>query len=319
MRTLDRRGLITLALGFAAHGRAAARADEATQPLREWPTRAVRILVAYPPGGVSDTIARDLAVLLADRLGYPVVVENRAGASGTLAMEQLARSVADGHVLGFGAATAVTLLAAAKHFPAGQLPVVPVAGVMRTPVLVVGTQALRASSFDEMLEVARTQTGGVRWATTGTGTTGHAVLERVRRATGVQLVHIPYKGGAQQITDALGGHFEVLSTNVAPQQLEAIHHGRLTALAVGAPEPLAVLPAVPTLTDLGFPQANLSSLFGLFAPPGVAPSVVARIHAEVALALRSTGLRDRLQAAHNTPFTASPAAFAVQVLRESHR
>jgi tripartite-type tricarboxylate transporter receptor subunit TctC len=319
VQTLDRRGLIALALGFAARGRAAAQDDERAQTRREWPTRAVRILVAYPPGGVSDAIARELASLLAHQSGFPVVVENRAGASGTLAMEQLARSSPDGHFLCFGAATAVTLLAATKHLPTGTLPVAPVAGVMRTPVLVVGTTALRANSFGEMLEVARTQPGGVRWATTGVGTTGHMVLERVRRASGAPLLHIPYKGGAQQITDALGGHFEVLSTNVAPQQLEAIHRGHLTALAVGAPESLAVLPSIPTLAELGFPQANLNSLFGLFAPPGISPANVVGIHGQVALALRSTGLRNRLLAAHNMPFTGGPAEFAAQVLRESQR
>lgn len=309
-----------MALSAAAAGRALAREDEpAAQSARGWPARTVRILVAYPSGGVSDMIARELAAIMARQLGVPVVVENRAGASGTLAMEQLSRSAADGHVLCFAAATAVALMASARQLPAGMLPVEPVAGVMRTPVMVVGTQALRATSFREMLEVARTQPGGVRWATTGSGTTGHVVLERVRRATGAPLVHIPYKGGGQQITDALGGHFEVLSTNVAPQQLEALQRGRLTALAVGTPERLPVLPEVPTLTELGFPEANLDSLFGLFAPAGIPPTLVARIHLEVAVALRSAALRSKLLAANNTPFSGSSLEFSAQVLREIQR
>jgi tripartite-type tricarboxylate transporter receptor subunit TctC len=316
VRALDRRSLLFMALAAAAHG--LARAQAAQQP-RAWPARAVRILVAYPSGGVSDMIARELAAILSTRLGVRVVVENRAGASGTLAMEQLARSTADGHVLCFAAATAVALMPAASHLVAGTLPVKPVIGVMRTPVLVVGTPTLPATSFGEMLEFARTQPGGVRWATTGAGTTGHTVLERVRRATGAPLVHIPYKGGGQQITDALGGHFEVLSTNVAPQQLQAIQRGRLTALAVGAPGRLSVLPAVPTLAELGFPEANLDSLFGLFAPAGIPPAIVARIHAEVDVALRSTGLRSKLLAANNPLFSGSTADFTAQVLRETQR
>ncbi len=233
-----RRCLLFAVLAAAIHGRSGA------QPA--WPWKAVRIIVAYPPGGVSDLVARELAELLAARLGVPVLVENRAGASGTLAMERVAGSPADGHVLGFAAATAVALMTASGRRDPGLLPVTPVAGVMRTPVLVAGTPALRARTFAEMLSLARVRSSAVRWATTGAGTTGHNVLERVRRASGAHLVHIPYKGGGQQITDALGGHFEVLSTNVAPQQLEAIRRGRLTALAVGAPARPPACPRFPT-------------------------------------------------------------------------
>lgn len=309
-----------VALAAMACGGAAAQAarGEAQQP-GPWPGGTLRILVAYPPGGVSDMVARDLAEDLSARLRVPVLVENRAGASGTLAMVQLARSVPDGRVLCFGAATAVALMAAGMPTGADLLPVLPVAGVMRTPVLVVGTPALRAHTFEGMLAAARRQPGGIRWATTGAGTTGHAVLERVRRASGVPLVHIPYKGGGQQITDALGGHFEVLSTNVAPQQLEALQAGRLKALAVGAPQRLSVLPAVPTLAELGFPDANLDSLFGLFAPPGTPAEIAERINAEVALALRGTALRAKLLGANITPFSGSAADFARQVRRETGR
>ena len=312
MAALNRRRLLALAAAAAVH------APLPAQP-RRWPARRVHILVAYPPGGVSDMIARDLAELLAAQLRVAVVVENRAGASGALAIEQLARSPADGHVLCFGAATAVALVAAARPPGGAALPVAPVAGVMRTPVLVVGTPALRAASFAGMLDLARSRPGGIRWASTGTGTTGHLVLERVRRASGAPLVHIPYKGGGQQINEALGGHFEVLSTNVAPQQLQAIQGGRLAPLAVGAPARLPVLPAVPTLAELGFPQANLDSLFGLFAPSDTPAAVVARIHAEVAQALATPGLRRKLLAANNTPFSGSTAEFTAEVLRVAER
>lgn len=308
-----RRRLLLVGLAATLHGRAGA------QPPARWPVKPVRIVVAYPPGGVSDMITRKLAELLAARLGEAVVVENRAGASGTLAMEQVARSPADGHVLCFAAVTAVALMAASRQRGSGVLPVTPVAGVMRTPVLVAGTPALRARSFAEMLSLARARPGAVRWATTGAGTTGHTVLERVRRASNAQLVHIPYKGGGQQITDALGGHFEVLSTNVAPQQLEAIQRGRLTALAVGASARLAVLPDVPTLAELGFPEANLDSLFGLFAPPGTPAAVVQQLNHEVAAALRDPGLRGTLLAASNAPFAGSAADFLRQVQREAAR
>ena len=312
---------LALAGALAVHAEGIERRLAAhAQTLESWPTRPIRILVAYPPGGVSDQVARGLAERLATQLGVPVLVENRSGAGGTLAMRMLAGSTPDGHTLGFGAASAVSMLSAeAGRGAAGPHRVTPVAGVMRTPVLIVGTPALQRRTFAGMLAQAREQPEGIRWATTGEGTTGHTVLERVRRASGGAIVHVPYKGGGQQVSDAMGGHFEVLSTNVAAQQLEAIRAGRLTALAVGAPERLAVLPEVATLAQLGYAEANLDSLFGLFAPPRTSPTLVDRLNAEVALALRDPGLRAKLLAVNNTPFEGSARDFARQMEREAHR
>ncbi|CAB5686745.1 Argininosuccinate lyase [Delftia tsuruhatensis] len=283
-----------------------------------WPAKAaqagpgtgMRMLVAYPAGGISDLVARALAEDLARQWSVAVVVENRPGASGTLALELLARSTPDGRTLAFAAATAAGMANAA---------VAPVAGVMRTPMLLVGTPALKATDFAGMLAEARDLAGGIRWATTGEGTTGHAVLRRIGQASGIPIVHVPYKGGGQQLNDALAGHFELLSTNVAPLQLQALRAGRLKALAVGAPRRLAVLPGVPTLAELGHARANLDSLFGLFAPPRTPPAVVEHIHAGVVQALHGSTIRSRLEAAGNQPFEGSTTDFARQVARETGR
>lgn len=289
-----RRLLAALAAGAAAGARAQ-------------PAPPLRLVVAYPPGGVSDEIARLLAQGLEPRLGQPVQTENRPGAGGALAIDTLLRAAPDGRLLCFAAATALAL---AQRLHPGTPAPVPVAGVMRTPVLVVGTPALPVRGFAAMLEWAARRPDGVRWATTGDGTTGHRVLERVRRASGVAMVHVPYKGGGQQVSDALAGHFELLSTNVAALQLAAIRAGRLQALAVGAPARLAVLPEVPTLAELGFPDANLDSLFGLFAPPGTPEPLRQRLHDAVQAALHDGPLRARLQATDNLPFDGDAADFA---------
>ncbi len=285
-----------------------------------WPRRPIQITVAYPPGGISDQIARALAEVMARRLGVAVLVHNRAGASGTLALDLLSREEPDGHSLCFVAATAFAL----KSRTAGRRGVllhapVPVAGVMRTPLLVVGTRSLHADTFARMIDMARAQPGRVRWATTGEGTTGHAVLDRVRNASGAEIVHIPYKGGGQQLTDALAGHFEVLSTNVATAQLADIAAGRLVALAVGSPERLDVLPDVPTLSELGYPEANLDSLFGLFAPAGIPEERVQQVNQAVAAALADSNLQGRLRRMNNLPFSGGAADFSRQVAREAHR
>jgi tripartite-type tricarboxylate transporter receptor subunit TctC len=325
---LRRRRLVLSVLALAAAGSARAAGpagcgdapDRAAGDAADWPCRTLRIVVGYPPGGISDQIARALADELSGRLGVAAIVENRAGAGGTLALDLVAGRRPDGHDLCFVAATAVALRERAAGLRgAAARPLVPVAGVMRTPVLVVGTPSLRARGFDGMVAQARHGPDGVRWATTGDGTTGHAVLERIRRATGADIVHVPYKGGGQQIADALAGHFEVLSTNVAAPQLADVASGRLQALAVGAPHRLPVLPATPTLAELGFPDANLDSLFGLFGPPGMPQATALAIHRAVGDALRSHGLRTRLHDMNNLPYQGSREEFARQVAREARR
>lgn len=289
-----------------------------------WPGDGLKILVAYPTGGVSDLVARALAKQLAYQLKVPVLVENRPGASGTLALDFLQRSPPDGRTLVFTAAAAIGLTrsAVAGHALAAgslHLPAVPVAGVMRTPLLVVGTSALEGATFADMVEDARRYPDKLRWASTGEGTTGHVVLQRVSQKAGVRIVHVPYKGGGQQLTDALGGHFEILSTNVAPTQLAALRDGRFKALAVGAARRLPVLPDVPTLAELGYPAANLDSLFGLFAPHGTPADLVERLHDAVATALHASSIRNRLLDANNQPFEGSARDFALQVEREIQR
>jgi tripartite-type tricarboxylate transporter receptor subunit TctC len=283
-----------------------------------WPARAVRILVAYPPGGVSDEVARAIADRLGPRLGVPVLVENRPGAAGSLAMELLSRSPPDGHTLCFSAITPLTVLphlGPVKYDPLADIS--PVVSIMATPVLVVGTSVLHAGTLGETVAQARRRPGSLRWATSGIGTTGHMVLERVRRASGIQVTHVPYKGGGQQLNDALSGQFELLSTNVAARQLEYVRTGRLKPLAVGASSRLPVLPEIPTLAEAGFPEANLMSLFGLFSPGRTPSAVVERINAEVNEVLRQPDVRQRMLAVDNLPMGGSAASFATHVVRES--
>lgn len=284
-------------------------------PPARWPSRPLRLLVAYGAGGVSDDISRVLAQRLGERLGVPVIVENRAGAGGSLAMDQLARMPGDGYTLCFSAITPLTLLPVLGTVPYDPLrDIAPVAAVMATPVLVLGTPALAARSLGEL--VAEAGQRHLRWATSGHGTTGHLVLERVGRASGVRFTHVPYKGGGQQLNDALSGQFEVLSSNVAALQLQYLRQGLLQALAVGAPARLAVLPEVPTLAEAGFAQANLSSLFGLFAPGRTPPALVERLHAEVDAVLQQPAFRQRLLAVSNLPGGGSADDFAQHIARE---
>jgi tripartite-type tricarboxylate transporter receptor subunit TctC len=277
----------------------------------------VRIVVAYPPGGVSDAIARALAERAAKHLGAQVIVENRGGAGGIVALESLKHARPDGRTLVFSAISPLTfapLLGLTGFDP--DTDVTPVMSVMVTPVLVVGTPALTGDTLAAAISMASAHPGRVRWATSGVGTTGHRVLDRVRAASAVDITHVPYKGGGAQIADALAGEFEVLSSNVGELQLQYVREGRLKALAVGAPARLDVLPNVPTLAEAGFPDANLASTFGLFAPGRTPPQTVARLNRAFNAALRDPSIQRRLHAVGNLPTGGSVSDFAAQIARD---
>lgn len=295
-----RRALHLLATGLAT---ASFRVRAADAPV-------LRIVVAYPPGGVSDEVARALAQRLSQQMARPVIVEHRPGAGGEIAMEMLAHAPADGRTLVFSAITPLTLLPRYRtvHYDPRR-DIAAVAGVMSTPTLLAGTTSLDAASFSGLVDLAHAKPGALRWATTGVGTTGYRVMEQVCDSLALQITHVPYKGGGNSLQDALGGHFELISTNVAGTQLQWVAQGRLKALAVGAPQRVARLPQVPTLQELGLPGANLVSHFGLFAPGATPPAVLRALNAEVNLALRDATLQARFRDSSNLPLSRSVEAF----------
>jgi len=308
-------------LNFSRHAVAALTLTLATlsgaDAMAQAVPKVIKIVVAYPAGGVSDTVARALGDKLAAQLGTVVVIENKAGASGTIGMDAVAKSAPDGATLGF---SAISPLVLSPHL--GKLSfdprkdIEPVAGVMYSPVLLLATSASSSKDFKALLADAKARPGAIRWATSGQASVGHITLEQLRLAAGVKVTHVPYKGGGQQMNDALGGQFEILSTNAGPTLTQHVQSGKLRPLAVGAPARLASLPDVPTLAELGFPAANLSSLFGVFAPTGLPPALLARYNAEINKALASTDLRARLQATDNVATGGSAAAFAKIIAAE---
>ena len=279
-----------------------------------WPTRPIRLILVYPPGGISDLIARALAAKLALRLGQPVIVEYRPGAGGSSGMEELARAKPDGYSLAFSAITPLSLTPLMRRVSYNaERDFSPIAGVVRTPVLLVATPAFEGRDWPSVLRAAKTEPGALRWASSGLGTTGHLVLEQVQLASGAVFTHIPYKGGGQQLSDALSGQFELLSTNLGPLQLQYIRSGQLKPLALGSPARLASLPATPTFAELGVESANLASLFGVFAPAGLATEIAGRLNSEIRLAMAEPDLQARLLAADNLSANFSMAEFRRQI------
>jgi tripartite-type tricarboxylate transporter receptor subunit TctC len=225
-------------------------------------------------------------------------------------------------VIGFSAVTPLTLAPLLGRVPYdAERDLAPVMAVMRTPVLIVGTPALPAQDMAGMLAWARASKAGVRWASSGVGTTGHMVLERVARAAAIRVTHVPYTGGGRQLSDAIGGQFELLSTNVAPTPLRHVRQGRLVPLAVTGTRRLPGLPQVPTLAELGLAQADLVSTFGVFAPAGLLPGRLARLNAALAAALRASAVPALLAAADNEVLGGTPQDFARLIAddRAAHR
>ena len=283
-----------------------------------WPAKPIKITVAYPPGGVADAMARLLADKLAPVLGQSVLVDNKAGASGSIGMDAVAKAAPDGYSFGF---SAISPLVLNPHL--GKSPfdaandIAPVASVIASPVLLLGTSALAAKDFKELVAAAKARPGALRWATSGPASLGHIVLEQVKAGAGVDITHIPYKGGGQQINDALGGQFEVLSVNAGPAVMGNLKAGKLKALAVGSPARLEQLPQVPTLAELGLPAANLASVFGLFAPAGTPAAAIERLNAEVNKLLKDKDVLQKIDAADNVPTGGSAADFAKFIAGES--
>jgi tripartite-type tricarboxylate transporter receptor subunit TctC len=281
------------------------------------PPNTIRIVVAYPAGGVSDVVARALGDKLSAQLGNTVIIENKAGASGSIGMDAVAKAAPDGATLGFSAISPLVLNPQLGKSPFDPLKgIAPVASVMYSPVLLAATPASQSADFKALVAQAKAQPGAVRWATSGLASLGHIMLAQLQAASSVDITHIPYKGGGQQLNDALGGQFEILSTNASPTLTNHIRTGKLRPLAVGAPARLESLPQVPTLAELGYSAANLSSLFGVFAPAGTPPALIERYNAEINKALAAPDLRARLLATDNVPTGGSAADFAKTIAAE---
>lgn len=311
MNTL-RRGLVAAAMLTAA-APSLSWAEAA-----QWPSKPIRIVVAYPGGGVSDVVARALGEKLSVQLATPIVVENKAGAGGAIGLDAVAKSVPDGYTIGFSAISPVALnphLGAVPFDP--QKDLAPVVSVMYSPVLILATTAERSKTFKALLEEAQRSPGTVRWATAGLASLGHIVLEQIKYKGNVDITHIPYKGGGQQLNDALGAQYEVLSTNAGPTVMQHIQAGKFKPLAVGAPQRLESLPNVPTLAELGFAEANSTSLFGIFAPAKTPKAVLQRLNQEFNKALAMPDIQEKLKKSDNVPTGGDAQSFAQQIAQES--
>jgi tripartite-type tricarboxylate transporter receptor subunit TctC len=274
------------------------------------------MVVGFPPGGVADVSARPVAAALEKIWGQPVVVQNKGGAGGAIGMDAMAKSAPDGHTIAFGAISPLTLLPHVGKVPYDALKdVAPLASVMYAPVYLLATPAFSGKDFSDLVAQAKARPGVLRVGTSGIATLGHLMVEQLRIA-GLDFTHVPYKGGGQVITDAAGGQFELFTANPSPGVNAMLQQGKFRILAVAAPKRLAALPAIPTMTELGYPDSNYTSHFGFYAPARTPEAALKRLHAEINAALAQADVADRLVKLDNVVAPSSIAEFAQVIRRE---
>lgn len=261
-----------------------------------WPSKPIKLIVPFPAGGPTDTASRILGQKLAERLKQPVVVENRAGASGSIAAKQVMDSPPDGYTLMMLATP--TLLAPHMYKKVGYDTVkhfTPVATVYDLPIVLVVNPSLMPTVTDlpRLITHAKAQPGQLNYTSSGPGSFGHLSMELLKELGQFDMRHVPYKGGVPAITDTIGGQVPLMYADLVAA-LPHIQSGKLRAIAVGSPQRVAMLPQVKTIAEQGFKGFDAVSWGGLLAPAGTPQEVVARIDKEVAEILADKAVQEKL-------------------------
>lgn len=302
------RGLIA---ALAAFWLASAAAQQA------YPTKAIRFIVTFPPGGSSDLIARALAPVLSDRLRQPVIVENRPGAGGNIGMEVVARAAPDGYTMGLGAAGAlaanVSLYPKLPYDPVKDF--APISNVAFVPFLIIAHPSLPANNVEELIALARAKPAELLLGYGGNGTAMHLSGELFKLMAKVQMVNVPYKGSGPAAQDTVGGQLPLAVVDVA-SALAQVKAGRLKAIAVTSAKRISAAPQVPTVAEGGLPGYDATGWFGVVMPAGTPATVVGRMNAELVAALKRADIRDRVIAAGAEPSPSTPAEFGALIRAE---
>ena len=257
---------------------------------QEWPAKPLRVVVNFPPGGAADVLARALGLELTETLKQPLVVDNRPGANGNIGAEAVAKSPGDGYTLLMSSGGAVSInpfLYAKMPFDA-EKDLVPVASVAVVRVYLVTHPSVPASSVKELVAYMKANPGKLSFGSAGTGSSPHIAGEMFKRAAQVDATHVPYKGAAPALADLLGGQVQFMF-DPGPG-LRHAKDGKLRLLAVASGKRASQLPDTPTLAELGMPSVDADTVFGIYAPAGTPPAIVAKLHDAINAALRTPRL-----------------------------
>ncbi|CAM3836458.1 Bug family tripartite tricarboxylate transporter substrate binding protein [Bordetella tumulicola] len=292
------------ALGFTAATPAAAQM---------YPTRPVNLVVPFPAGGTTDALARALGQELAKSLGQPVVVENKPGAGATLGADYVAKATPDGYTLLMGAVHHTIATSVYRNLQYDfQKDFAPVTTVALVPNILVVNPKVPAQNVEELLVLARKTPGKMTFGSNGVGTGQHLIGAQFQKAGDVTLLHVPYKGSGPLTTDLLGGQIDMSFDTITPV-LPHVKSGKLRALAVTTDQRSAALPDVPTLAEAGLKGFNMGTWFGVLAPAGTPPDVVARLNTEMVKVIKSPAFGKRMAEIGAVPIGDSSAEMAQQI------
>lgn len=273
-----------------------------------YPSRPIRVVVPYPPGGGTDVLARLVGKYMSEGFGQPIVVENRAGANAKIGMEAVAKSRPDGYTL--------MAIAAGPLNDENMKSFAPIALMAAPSYLLVVHPEVKANSVKELIALAKSRPGKIAYGSTGGGAASHLATELFRVMAGIELLHVPYKGVGQAVGDLLGGQVQMM---IAPAQavVPQVKSGRLRALAVSGARRLSTLPELPTIAEAGVPGYEAVGWFGLMVPAGTPADVVARLNREVNRILMLPDVRERLLELGADPASTTPAQFGEFIRRDN--
>lgn len=305
---------ITQLLGGALLSLAAAA--NAADP---YPSKPIRMLVGFPPGGAVDVVARTLGQALSTEVGQPVIIENKPGASTNIAVKTLIDSAPDGYMLMLTANSLASNMALFNPPPFdAEKDVAPVALVGRVPVVIAAGSSSPYKTLADLVSAAKAKPGTINYASPGNGSTPHLAVELFAHAAGIKLSHIPYKGGAPAITDVLGGQLPLVAVNA----LEVVPHvkaGKMRVLASMSAKRSAMLPDAPTIAESGWPGFEASVWYGVIAPAKTPPEVIEKLTAAVQKALASGEVQSKLTAVGGEVAYGTPQQFAALIHSERVR
>ena len=299
--------LLALGLVAAASGAAA----------QTWPVRPVRIVVPFSPGGSTDVTARVVGQRLTEQVGQSFIIDNRPGAGGNIGAEFVARSPADGYVL----LLATTGVMAINQYLYRTLPYdperdfAPITQIGALPLVLVATASLPARSVKELIALAKKRPGVLSFASSGVGGATHMTAELFNAASGLNMVHVPYKGSPQAIQDVVAGNVILMFDQVV-SSMPQVDAGKLRALAISSTRRFPTLPDLPTIAESGVPGFESVSFNGLAAPTGTAREAIERVRSEVARALKAPEMRERMLRDGMEPVASSPEEFAAFIRSE---
>jgi len=290
---------VALSLALAATGALA----------QDYPTRPIHMIVPYPPGGGTDIVARVITEPLGQALGQPIVIDNRGGAAGNVGTEAAARATPDGYTMLFtlSSHTINPKLYAKLPFDV-EKDFVPIGLAANIPQILVANPSLPVNNVQELIAYAKANPGKLNFASVGTGSPGHIAGELFKLKTGVDIVHVPYKGGGPAVTDTLGGQVQLLFVSM-PAAWQFVKAGRLKAFAVTSDKRSVVAPDIPTLAEAGVPDCVVNSWYGALVPAKTPPAAVAKLAAALAKVVQSSDVKERLLLQGAEATTSTPQEF----------